>query len=167
MTSPDPNDTPTITVPASATHPAEPLRPAEPIPAPGASNGTQATVPPPQREPDEPRTPEPVRSGATVVRPSEERTLAPARPPAAGRGVAATGSRFVVIHPHVSFFSWLADKQGPVDATPEERLDRYRSRSPWLFRVCVVLDLLVLFVVTGILVAALAAVLFKAIWGVV
>ena len=166
MTSPDPNDTPTITVPASATRAAEPIRPTEPIP--GASNGAGATPPPPPREPDEPRTAEPVRSGATVFRPSEERALAPAaRPPTPGRGVAVTGSRFVLIHPHVSFFSWLAGLQGPVDTTPEERLDRYRSRSPWLFRVCVVLDLLVLLVVTGILVAALAAVLFKAIWGVV
>ena len=40
-------------------------------------------------------------------------------------------------------------------------------RSPWLFRICVLPDLVVLFVVTGILVVALAAVLFKAIWGVV
>ncbi len=73
----------------------------------------------------------------------------------------------MVIHPHVSFFSWLADKQGPADATPQERLDRYRRESPWLFRTCVVLDLLVLFVVTAILVVALGAVLFKAIFGVV
>lgn len=170
LTSPDPNDIPTITVPASATRAAEPIRPAESVPAAGASNGAQATTPPLQREPDEPRTPEPARAGSTVFRPSEERVLAPAapaRPSTPGRGVAVTGSRFVIIHPHVSFFSWLADKQGPVDATPEERLDRYRARSPWLFRICVVLDLLVLFVVTGILVAALAAVLFKAIWGVV
>ena len=37
----------------------------------------------------------------------------------------------------------------------------------WLFRICVVLDLLVLFVVTGILVGALGAALFKAIFGVI
>ena len=59
------------------------------------------------------------------------------------------------------------DRQGAPEATPEERLDRYRRDSPGLFRVCVILDLVVLFVVTGILVGALAAVLFKAIFGVV
>jgi hypothetical protein len=169
MTDPDPYDVPPITVPASATRAAETARPADPVPATGASNGAQATVPALRPDPDEPRPPEPVRLGSSAARPAEERALppTPARPAVPGRGVAVAGSRFVIIHPHVSFFSWLADLQGPVDAPPQERLDRYRSRSPGLFRICVVLDLLVLFVVSGILVAALAAVLFKAIWGVV
>ena len=75
-------------------------------------------------------------------------------------------SKWMIIHPHVSFFSWLADKQGPVELPPEARFARYRQESPWLFRICVLLDLLVLFVVTGILVVALAAALYKTIWGV-
>ena len=75
-------------------------------------------------------------------------------------------SKWMIIHPHVSFFSWLADKQGPVELPPEARLNRYRQESPWLFRICVLLDLVVLFVVTGILVVALAAALYKTIWGV-
>ena len=76
-------------------------------------------------------------------------------------------SKWVIIHPFVSFFSWLADKQGPAELPPEGRFARYRQEAPRLFQVCVALDLLVLFVVTGILVVALAAALFKVIWGVV
>ena len=76
-------------------------------------------------------------------------------------------SKWMIIHPHVSFFSWLADKQGPAELPPEARLARYRQESPRLFQICVILDLVVLFVVTGILVAAFAAALFKIIWGVV
>ena len=80
--------------------------------------------------------------------------------------MAPVTSKWMIIHPHVSFFSWLADKQGPVELPPEARLTRYRQESPWLFRICVLLDLVVLFVVTGILVVALAAALYKTIWGV-
>jgi hypothetical protein len=104
---------------------------------------------------------------STVVPRASAPTTTPLPGPSRSRSVTVVGSRFVVIHPHVSFFSWLADKQGPADASPEERLDRYRRDSPWLFGACVVLDLLVLFVVTAILVGALAAVLFKAVFGVV
>jgi hypothetical protein len=87
-------------------------------------------------------------------------------PPPAPRGVvAASRSRWVVIHPHVSFFSWLADKQGPIDAPAEVRLERYRRESPGLFKLCVILDLLVLLAVSVILVTALAAALYKVIWG--
>ena len=81
--------------------------------------------------------------------------------------MAVVTSKWVIIHPHVSYFSWLADKQGPVELSPEARLARYRQESPWLFRICVLLDLLVLVIVTGILVVALAAALYKTIWGVV
>jgi hypothetical protein len=88
-------------------------------------------------------------------------------PPPAPRGVvAASRSRWMIIHPHVSFFSWLADKQGPIDAPAEVRLGRYRRESPGLFKLCVILDLLVLFAVSVILVVALAAALYKVIWGV-
>ena len=80
--------------------------------------------------------------------------------------VAASRSRWVIIHPHVSFFSWLADKQGPIDAPAEARLERYRKESPGLFKLCVILDLLVLLAVSSILVAALAAAMYKVIWGV-
>ena len=171
MPEPDPDQTPTITVPASAT---APTRPAEPTEAPPASNGSSAmpTLPPRPPEPapaEERAVPPPPPTSTVLPRTAPAATAAPPAPsgPSRSRGVAAVGSRFVVIHPHVSFFSWLADKQGPADATPEERLERYRRDSPWLFRACVALDLLVLFVVTAILVGALAAVLFKAIFGVV
>ena len=88
-------------------------------------------------------------------------------PPPAPRGVvAASRSRWVIIHPHVSFFSWLADKQGPIDAPAEVRLERYRRESPGLFKLCVILDLLVLLAVSSILVVTLAAALYKLIWGV-
>jgi hypothetical protein len=136
----DPDQSSIVTVPASATAPVRPIEPAEPPPT---SNGSTAAPP-----------------DGPAPRPASG-------PPPRSRTITPVGSRFVVLHPHVSFFGWLADKQGPADATPEERLDRYRRDSPWLFRTCVVLDLLVLFVVTGILVAALGAVLFKAIFGVV
>lgn len=151
----EPDQAPTIlTVPAAAEP--TPTRPLEPVST--TSNGAQATgaaetaPPPPQAAP---------------------MTTPPASPPAAGRGstarpgVALVTSKWMVIHPHVSFFSWLADKQGPVELPPEARLARYRQEAPWLFRICVMLDLLVLFVVTGILVVAMAAILFKAIWGVI
>jgi hypothetical protein len=82
-------------------------------------------------------------------------------------GVSLVTSKWIIIHPHVSYFSWLADKQGPVELPPEARLVRYRQESPWLFRICVLLDLLVLVVVTGILLVALAAALYKTIWGVI
>jgi hypothetical protein len=168
MPEPDPDQTPTITVPASAT---APPRPAEPTEAPPASNGSSAmsTLPPqpPESRPAEERVVPPPAPTSTVLPRTAPATTAPPPGPSRSRSVAAVGSRFVVIHPHVSFFSWLADKQGPADATPEERLERYRRDSPWLFRACVALDLLVLFVVTAILVGALAAVLFKAVFGVV
>jgi hypothetical protein len=163
MPEPGPDQTPTITVPASATAPARPAEATDPQPV-GNGSSAMPTLPP--------RPPEPVRptEERVVPPPPPTSTVLPRNPPPGpprSRSVAAVGSRFVVIHPHVSFFSWLADKQGPLDASPEERLDRYRRDSPWLFRACVVLDLLVLFVVTAILVGALAAVLFKAIFGVV
>jgi hypothetical protein len=168
MPEPDPDQPSTITVPASAT---APTHPAEPTDLPPASNGSSAmpTTPPrpPEDRPAEERVVPPPPPTATVLPRTPPTTAPPPGPPPRSRGVAAVGSRFVVIHPHVSFFSWLADKQGPADATPEDRLERYRRASPWLFRACVVLDLLVLFVVTAILVGALAAVLFKAIFGVV
>ena len=170
MPEPGPDQTPTITVPASATAPA---RPAEPTDPPPVGNGSTAAMPSVPSRPPEPSGPAeervvpPPPPTSTVQPRTPPATTAPPPGPSRGRGVAAVGSRFVVIHPHVSFFSWLADKQGPVDASPEERLDRYRRASPWLFRACVVLDLLVLFVVTAILVGALGAVLFKAIFGVV
>lgn len=144
MPDPDPDQTSTITVPASASAPVSTPAPA---PAPAPARMTEPV--------DAPA----VRNGSQAV--------IPPGPPARSRSVTAVDSRFVIIHPHVSFFSWLADKQGPPDAAPEERLDRYRRDSPWLFRVCVLLDLLLLFVVSGILVVALAVILFKAIFGVI
>ena len=169
MPEPDPDQPPTITVPASATAPTRPVEPADPQ---SVSNGSTAMSAPSSRPP-EPRpteervVPPPPPTSTVLPRTPPPTTAPPPGPPPRSRSVAAVGSRFVVIHPHVSFFSWLADKQGPADATPEDRLERYRRASPWLFRACVVLDLLVLFVVTAILVGALAAVLFKAIFGVV
>ena len=168
MADPDPDQTPTITVPASTTTSA---RASEPADAPPANNGSHATitaVPPgppttPEARPEERVVPPPPPTSTVLPRTSPPTTA----PPSGSRTVTAVGSRFVVIHPHVSFFGWLADRQGPAEATPEERLDHYRRDSPGLFRVCVILDLVVLFVVTGILVGALAAVLFKAIFGVV
>lgn len=65
------------------------------------------------------------------------------------------------MHPHVSYFTWLADKQSPADLPPEVRLERYREQAPRLFRVCVVLDLIIVLAVTLILVAAAAAVLYR------
>ena len=172
MPDPEPDQTPTITVPTSATAPAPAT---EPVDTPPASNGSQATTPAvqptaptPEPRPQEHVVPPPPPTSTVIPRTSPPTTAPP--PPASpsrSRSVTAVGSRFVVIHPHVSYFGWLADKQGPPDATPEERLNRYRADSPGLFRVCVILDLLVMFVITGVLVAALAAVLFKAIFGVI
>jgi hypothetical protein len=169
MPEPDPDQTPTITVPASATAPPRPVEPTDQQPV---GNGSTAMPTPPSRPPEarpaEERVVAPPPPTSTVLPRTPPPMAAPAPPgPQRSRSVAAVGSRFVVIHPHVSFFSWLADKQGPADASPEERVDRYRRDSPWLFRVCVALDLLVLFVVTAILVGALAAILFKAVFGVV
>ena len=151
----EPDKTPSIlTVPAVAEQ--TPTRPLDPEST--TSNGAQATgaaetAPPPP-------------ATSTVTTPPAA-TPAVTRGSTARPGVALVTSKWMIIHPHVSFFSWLADKQGPVELPPEARLARYRQEAPWLFRICVMLDLLVLFVVTGILVVAMAAVLFKAIWGVI
>jgi hypothetical protein len=150
----EPDQTPTLNAPATSEQ--APTRPIEPVPT--SSNGAQATG---------------AAETTPTPPPAPPVTVPPAAPPAASRGstarpgVALVTSKWMIIHPHVSFFSWLADKQGPVEVPPEARLARYRQEAPWLFRICVLLDLLVLFVVTGILVVALAAVLYKAIWGVV
>ncbi|HWJ51809.1 MAG TPA: hypothetical protein VNT24_00350 [Propionibacteriaceae bacterium] len=149
MTEADQTATTTEAVPSET-----PTRPLESVPT--SNNGAQSAI---AAEPA-PITPAPTAPPATAS-------------PAAPRGstartsVAAITSKWVIIHPHVSYFSWLADKQGPVELPPEARLARYRQESPWLFRICVLLDLLVLVIVTGILVAALAAALYKTIWGVV
>jgi hypothetical protein len=66
-----------------------------------------------------------------------------------------------LVHPHVSYFTWLADKQSGADVPPDVRLERYRERAPRLFRICVALDLIIVLVVTLILVAAAAAVLYR------
>jgi hypothetical protein len=145
----EPDQTPTLNAPAASETPTRPLEPVA-----TSSNGAQATgaaETAPTPTPAPPVTVPPTASRGSTARP----------------GVALVTSKWMIIHPHVSFFSWLADKQGPVELPPEARLARYRQEAPWLFRICVMLDLLVLFVVTGILVVALAAVLFKAIWGVV
>ena len=135
MPDPDPDQTPTITVPASATAPA---RATEPVDTPSAGNGNQAMVPsgPPRSEPlpEERVVPPPPSTSTGMPRIAPPMTAPPSGPPTRSRTVTAVGSRFVVIHPHVSFFGWLADRQGPPEATPEERLDRYRRDSPWLFR---------------------------------
>jgi hypothetical protein len=153
----EPDQTPTLSAPAAPDQ--APTRPLEAVPTSG--NGAQATgaaetTPAPTPAPTTPPAAPPVTTPPAASRGST------ARP-----GVALVTSKWMIIHPHVSFFSWLADKQGPVEVPPEARLARYRQEAPWLFRICVMLDLLVLFVVTGILVVALAAVLYKAIWGVV
>jgi hypothetical protein len=132
-----------------------PTRPLESVPT--SSNGAQSAIP---AEPA-PITPPPATAPPTTTSPAAPRGST------ARTSVAAISSKWVIIHPHVSYFSWLADKQGPVELTPEARLARYRQESPWLFRICVLLDLLVLVIVTGILVTALAAALYKTIWGVV
>jgi hypothetical protein len=150
----EPDQAPTVT--ESTAGEQTPTRPLEQVAA--SSNGAQATG-----------------TADTTPGPSPVPPViaAPAAPPPAPRGstarpgVALVTSKWMIIHPHVSFFSWLADKQGPVELPPEARLARYRQEAPWLFRICVMLDLLVLFVVTGILVVAMAAILFKAIWGVI
>ena len=148
----EPDQTPTIvSVPATTEPP--PTRPMEP--APTTSNGAQAAggaEPTPTPPPAPPMTPSPTAPRGSTARPS---------------GVSLVTSKWMIIHPHVSYFSWLADKQGPVELPPEGRLARYRQESPWLFRICVLLDLLVLVVVTGILLVALAAALYKTIWGVI
>ena len=149
----EPDQTPTIvTVPAGTEPP--PTRLIEPVPT--TSNGVQGTgaaEAAPTPTPAPPVTPSP--------------TAAPRSSTARLSGVSLVTSKWVIIHPHVSYFSWLADKQGPVELPPEARLVRYRQESPWLFRICVLLDLLVLVVVTGILLVALAAALYKTIWGVI
>ena len=150
----EPDQTPTLNAPATAEQ--APTRPMEPVPT--SSNGAQATG---------------TAETTPTPSPAPPVTAPPAAPPAAPRGsTARTGvglvtSKWMIIHPHVSYFSWLADKQGPAELPPEGRLARYRQESPWLFRICVLLDLLVLVAVTGILVVALAAALYKTIWGVV
>jgi hypothetical protein len=161
----EPDQAPTILTVPAGTEPT-PTRPLDPVST--TSNGAQATGAAETAPPPPPTSPV-----TTTTAPAAPPAAAPATQPAAGRGstarpgVALVTSKWMVIHPHVSFFSWLADKQGPVELPPEARLARYRQEAPWLFRICVMLDLLVLFVVTGILVVAMAAVLFKAIWGVI
>ncbi len=66
-----------------------------------------------------------------------------------------------LVHPHVSYFTWLADKQSAADVPPDVRLERYREQEPRLFRICVALDLIIVLVLTLILVAAVAAVLYR------
>jgi hypothetical protein len=162
----EPDQTPTLNAPAASEQ--APTRPMEPVPT--SSNGAQATgaaettpTPPPTAPATgaAETTPTPPPASPAVIPP------APARGSTARPGVALATSKWMIIHPHVSFFSWLADKQGPAELPPEARLARYRKESPRLFQICVTLDLLVLFVVTGILVFAMAAILYKAIWGVV
>jgi hypothetical protein len=143
------DQTPTVTRPAAGE---VPTRAVEPVAT--SSNGAQTTTA------AETTAPAPVAAPASTS-PANPRGST-ARP-----GVALVTSKWMIIHPHVSYFSWLADKQAPVELPPEARLARYRQESPWLFRICVLLDLLVLVVVTGILLVALAAVLYKAIWGVI
>jgi hypothetical protein len=145
----EPDQTPTVTRPAASE---APTRAVEPVATSG--NGAQTTIA------AETTAPPPVVAPASTLPASLRGSTA--RP-----GVALVTSKWMIIHPHVSYFSWLADKQGPAELPPEARLARYRQESPWLFRICVLLDLLVLVVVTGILLAALAAVLYKAIWGVI
>jgi hypothetical protein len=147
----EPDQAPTILAVPAATEPT-PTRPMEPVPT--TSNGAQATGGP-ETTPTPPSAP-PVTAPQAAPRGST------ARP-----GVSLVTSKWMIIHPHVSYFSWLADKQGPVELPPEARLARYRQESPWLFRICVLLDLLVMVVVTGIFLAAMAAILYKVIWGVV
>ena len=146
----EPDQTPTLNAPATSEQ--APTRPMEPVPS--SSNGAQATTAA-EPAPTPPPAP-PVTALPPAPRGSTPRT-----------GVGLVTSKWMIIHPHVSYFSWLADKQGPVELPPEARLARYRQESPWLFRICVLLDLLVLVAVTGILVVALAAALYKTIWGVV
>jgi hypothetical protein len=145
----EPNQTPTLTESAASETPTRPLEPAA-----TSSNGAQATM---------------AAEAAPTSNPAPPLTASPTTPrgSTARTGVALVTSKWMIIHPHVSYFSWLADKQGPVELPPEARLTRYRQESPWLFRICVLLDLLVLVAVTGILVVALAAALYKTIWGVV
>jgi hypothetical protein len=144
------DQTPTLTEPAASEQP--PTRPLEAVPS--SNNGAQGSIAA-EPAPTPPPAP-PVTASLSAPRGSTART-----------GVGLVTSKWMIIHPHVSYFSWLADKQGPVELPPEARLARYRQESPWLFRICVLLDLLVLVAVTGILVVALAAALYKTIWGVV
>jgi hypothetical protein len=146
----DADQTTTTTEPVASETPTRPL---ESVPT--SSNGAQSVIVPESAPAPPPPIP-PTTASPAAPRGSTART-----------GVAAITSKWVIIHPHVSYFSWLADKQGPVELSPEARLARYRQESPWLFRICVLLDLLVLVIVTGILVVALAAALYKTIWGVV
>ena len=152
----EPDQTPTVTEAAAGDIPTRPL---EPVPTP-SSNGAQATVAA-EEAPTAPAAPTPPPA------PQVTGSTAAPRGSTARTGVALVTSKWMIIHPHVSYFSWLADKQGPAELPPEARLARYRQESPWLFRICVLLDLLVLLVVTGILLVALAAALYKTIWGVV
>ena len=145
----DADQTITTTEPVASETPTRPLES-----APTSNNGAQSAVA------AEPAATQPAIPPATA-------SPAAPRGSTARTGVAAITSKWVIIHPHVSYFSWLADKQGPVELSPEARLVRYRQESPSLFRICVLLDLLVLVIVTGILVVALAAALYKTIWGVV
>ena len=60
------------------------------------------------------------------------------------------------LHPFMTYFCWVADRQFPASHRPDTRVDRLRERDPRFYWTCVTLDTVVTVLAVGVLIAAAA-----------
>ena len=120
----------------------------------------------PQEVPDDdlpakaPRDPVPASEARAGVQ--DPRELSPAGEGPAGAGPAAAVERFLSFYPLLRFFCVLADSQMPSTNTPQERVDALRRRAPWLYRLCVAVDLLLVVAAAMIILGSVGITLYQA-----
>ena len=65
------------------------------------------------------------------------------------------------LHPFLTFFCWVADRQFPASHRADTRVARLRERDRRFYWTCVTLDVVVTFLAVTILIAAAAWALYK------
>lgn len=123
----------------------------------------------PQEAPDEdspakaPRPPVPASQARAGVQDPRELPPAGGGPPSGADPTAAV-ERFLSFYPLLRFFCVLADSQMPSTDTPQQRVDALRLRAPWLYGLCVGVDVLLVVSAALIILGSVGITLYQALY---
>lgn len=109
-----------------------------------------------------PRDPVPASQARAGVH--DPRELSPDGPGTGGAGPAAAVERFLSFYPLLRYFCILADSQMPSTHSPQQRVDALRLRAPWLYRLCVAVDMLLIVAAAVIILGSVGITLYQALY---